>query len=76
MHGDQLVPMGAVGRLPRWFTHSYCSRSPKDAAGCEQPQAFGSISMDCVEELAQTKRGARFLNWTPFVGPRDVGFKV
>ena len=49
MHGDQLVPMGAVGRFPRWFTHSYCSRSPKDAAGCEQPQALGSVSMDCVE---------------------------
>src|SRR5580704_12138569 len=54
MHGDQLVPMGAVGRFPRWFTHSCCSRSPKDAAGCEQPQALGSISMDCVEELAKS----------------------
>jgi hypothetical protein len=54
MHGDQLVPMGAVGRFPRWFTHSYCSRSPKDAAGCEQPQALGSVSMDCVGELAKS----------------------
>ena len=54
MHGDQLFPMGAVGRFPRWFTHSYCSRSPKDAAGCEQPQALGSVSMDCVEELAKS----------------------
>ena len=40
MHGDQLVPMGAVGRFPRWFTHSSCSRSPKNAAGREQPASF------------------------------------
>ena len=61
MQGDQLVPMGAVDRFPRWFTHSYCSRSPKDAAGCEQPQALGSVSMDCVEELAKSRsRKSRF----------------
>jgi hypothetical protein len=29
-------------------------RSPKDAAGCEQPQALDSVSMDCVEELAKS----------------------
>src|ERR1700727_217959 len=54
MHRDQLVPMGAVGRFPRWFTHSYCSRSPKDASGCEQPPALGSVSMAWVEELAKS----------------------